>query len=452
MCGFSTRGFSENNSHIQPDKPKVCVLGLPPVTRRRKSPRAVSRLVSRVVGCDSVRTELRILPTSQAVTDAHSASLSFHVNRKGLTRVTQSARVVVILAVSLLAGTAPAARQQQSSPAAAPAQQPSTDTSRGLAIQYADGRTLTRPLRQTGGMWTPGFPRIAGAETARNGVPLTTLDVKHVVDGADVIVSVSLFYGGPWKNAVAVATVRVSADKPVEVGELRAYGVEPIILSIVRIPQSVAFAPDAVSASAQLDVRVEPVGSNVSAYRLLVKNRSPFAVMWMQIKGYRGEREAISGRPRGKRNAPLILPNAGYSHEITLGGSGAASGEPSQVWHALDRIEITTVLWQDGLVEGDPDIAAQQARFDIGKAAHIRQLVEVLRGARRLSIPNLRTKVAGTMSYDVETRQARDMLLAELDTLQEAQRSSDGQALDAWLTKTIAEYERWVARIVLPRP
>ena len=364
--------------------------------------------------------------------------------------MTQSARVVVILAVSLLAGTAPAARQQ-ASPAATRAQQPSTDTSRGLTIQYADGRTLTRPLRPTGGMWTPGFPRIAGAETARNGVPLTTLDVKHVVDGADVIVSVSLFYGGPGKNGVAVATVRVSADKPVEVGELRAYGVEPITLSLVRIPESVAFAPDAVSASAQLDVRVEPVGPNVSAYRLLVKNRSPFAVMWMQFKGYRGEREAISGRPRGRRNTPLILPNAQYAHEITLGGGGAASGEPSQVWHALDRIEITTVLWQDGLVEGDPGTAAQQARFDMGKAAHLRQLLEVLRSARRLSIPNLRTKVAGTMNYDVETRQARDMLLAELDTLQET-RQSTGEALDAWLTKTIAEYERWVARIVLPRP
>ena len=365
--------------------------------------------------------------------------------------MTQSARVAVVLALSLIGGVAGAAQQQLPSQAAPQTAQPSTDTSRGLAIQYADGRTVTRPLRQTGGMWTPGFPRMAGADTARDGVPLTTLDLRHVVEGADVVVRVSLFYGGPGKNGVTVATVRVSPDKPVEVSELRAYGVEPITLSLVRIPETVAFAPDAVSASQQLDVRVEPVGPNVSAYRLLVRNRSPFAVMWMHVKAYRGERVAITGRPRGKRNMPLILPNSELSYEITQGSGGAASGESPQAWQALDRIEITSVLWQDGLVEGDPEPAAQQARFDTNKAAHLRRLLDVLRGARAPSTPNLRTQLARVMNFDMETRQARDLLLADVDALQETQRSRQGESFDTWLTRAIAEYEQWLARIVLPK-
>ena len=77
------------------------------------------------------------------------------------------------------------------------------------------------PLHRTGGMWTPTFPTIAGAQTARGGVPLTTLDVKHVMSGADVVVTVSLFYGGPGKNGVEVATVRVTPAEPVRVAELR---------------------------------------------------------------------------------------------------------------------------------------------------------------------------------------------------------------------------------------
>ena len=54
-------------------------------------------------------------------------------------------------------------------------QPPKTDTTRGLSIQYADGRVSTGPVRRTGGMWTATFPRIDGAETSRNGLPLTTL-------------------------------------------------------------------------------------------------------------------------------------------------------------------------------------------------------------------------------------------------------------------------------------
>src|SRR5262249_143244 len=66
---------------------------------------------------------------------------------------------------------------------------PKTDTSRGLNVQYADGQISTSPLRRSGGMWTSTFPRIPGAVTARNGVALTTLDIKHAIDGRDVVVT-----------------------------------------------------------------------------------------------------------------------------------------------------------------------------------------------------------------------------------------------------------------------
>ena len=75
---------------------------------------------------------------------------------------------------------------------AAQAQTATTDTSRGLSIRYADGRTSTRPLKPKGGMMTAVFPRIDGVETAREGLSLNGLDVSHAVDGDEVLVSVSL--------------------------------------------------------------------------------------------------------------------------------------------------------------------------------------------------------------------------------------------------------------------
>lgn len=277
---------------------------------------------------------------------------------------------------------------------------------------------------------------------------MTTLDVKHVVEGLDVVVTVSLFYGGPGKNGVKVATVRVSPDHPVQVNELRAYGVEPITLSLVPIPAAVAYAPEVVSVSGHLTVRAEAVGPNVSAYRVVVTNRSSLALMWLQFKAYRSDRLASTVRPRGKRNLPLVLPNAEYSFEITTSTGGLGSADGSETWQPLDRIEVTSLMWQDGLVEGDPASAADQRRVDVNRAAQIGALLALLRGAREHSIASLRARIAQGMTSDLETRRGRDAVLEDLDAFERTQRSRDGQEFGTWLTRTIAEYEQWLARVV----
>jgi hypothetical protein len=341
--------------------------------------------------------------------------------------------------VAVTAGLPSSARAQP--------QPPKTDTSRGLSIQYADGRVSTGPVRRTGGMWTPAFPRIAGADTSREGVPLTTLDVKHVVDGSDVVVTVSLFYGGPGQHGVKVATVRLSGDAPVQVNELRAHGVEPIVLSLVPIEATVAYAPEVVSVSAQLVVRGEAVGPNVSAYRILVTNRSAQPLMWLQFKAYRGNRLAILGRPRGKRNLPLVQPGAEYSFEVTTSTGGLESADHSETWQPLDRIEVTSLMWQDGVVEGDAASAAEQLRLDVNRSVQLQTLLGILRGARGQSIASLRDHIARGMTSDLETRRARDFMLEQLDAFVARQLSPDAPDFGAWLTRAIAEYEQWLARI-----
>ena len=228
-------------------------------------------------------------------------------------------------------------------------QPPKTDPTRGLSIQYADGRVSTGPVRRTGGMWTDTFPRVPGADTARNGLPLTTLDVKHIADGSNVVVTVTLYYGGPGQNGVTVKTVRLSQDEPVRVDELRSYGVEPITLSLVTLTPSTSYAPDVVSVSGQLAARAEAIGANVSAYRVFVINRSSQPLMWLQFKAYRANRLAILGRPKGKRNLPLIQPNAEYSFEVTNNTAGLEAADGSETWQPLDRIELTSMMWQDGV-------------------------------------------------------------------------------------------------------
>jgi hypothetical protein len=354
--------------------------------------------------------------------------------------IVRRAAATFAASVALIVGI-PLSTRAQSQPA-------KTDTSRGLRIQYADGRSSTSPLRRSGGMWTATFPTIAGADTSRGGVSLSTLDVKHAIDGRDVVVTVSLSYGGPGQHLVQVAAIRLSSDEPVEVNQLRAYGVEPISLSLVAIPIAAAYAPEVISVSPQLMARAEAVGPNVSAYRIVVTNRSVVPLMWLQFKAFRGDRLAILGRPRGKRNLPLVQPNAEYSFEVTTSTGGLEAADGSETWRPVDRIELTSLMWQDGMVEGDPASAAEQRRVDANRASQLEGLLALLRGARRTSIASLRAEIAVGMTSDLETRRARDSILEALDGFARAGQSFTAPEAAAWLTRSIAEYEEWLARIV----
>lgn len=330
------------------------------------------------------------------------------------------------------------------------AQTVTTDTSRGLSIRYADGRISTRPLKPKAGMMTAVFPRIDGAETARDGMLLNGLDVSHVVEGDEVVVTVSLLYrGGPERQSVKVATVRLAAGHPVEVDELRRYGVEPLTLSIVSIPPTYAFTPLGLSASAYVDVRASPVGPNAAAYRVTITNRAPFPLMWFRFEAHRSEGGPISARPRGKRDFPLVMPNAEYTFELPAGSMGRSSGDDPGAWLPVDRIVVTSLMWQDGVVEGDKETARQQIAFDTQRAAHLRTLLGILRGSR--SIAALRDDIARTRPQDVELKEVWDGLIEQLDRFAVQRMSPDGLDFKTWLGRTVIDQEQWLARIVFPK-
>lgn len=297
---------------------------------------------------------------------------------------------------------------------------------------------------------TAVFPRIDGMETAREGMSLSGLDVSHVVEGDEVVVTVSLRYrSGPNKNTLKVATVRLAAGRPVEVNELRSYGVEPIVLSIVSIPSTFAFAPPGISVSAYVDVRATPVGPNAAAYRVTITNRAPFPLMWFRFEAYRVEGSPISGRPRGKRDFPLIMPNGEYTFELPIGSVGRSSGDDPGAWQPLDRIEVTSLMWQDGIVEGDKGTARQQYALDGQRSEYIRALLKILRGSRR-SVVALRDDISRTRPPDVEMEQVRNGLIEQLDRFAQTQLSSDGLDFETWRGRNVIEQEQWLARIVFP--
>jgi hypothetical protein len=185
----------------------------------------------------------------------------------------------------------------------------------------------------------------------------------------------------------------------------------------------------------------------------VVANQSAVPLMWLQFKAYRGQRLTLSGRPRGKRNAPLVLPGEEHAFDVTTSAGGRLdSPDGPDRWPALDRIEVTSLMWQDGIVEGERGPATEQHAADRRRAEHLGRMVQRLRAPGPRSIDTLRAQLEAVMAPDAETRQLRDATLATLDDLGASGATSDTPAFRAWLDRTSTEYEEWLARVSGAQP
>src|SRR5215471_5867965 len=216
-------------------------------------------------------------------------------------------------------------------PAQTPAQNPALDNGapRGLAVQYADGRRTVTPLSTSGRVsYTPAFPRIAGADTSRDGLPLFALQLEEALEPRGVAVTVALLYGKPNERRVPVATVHVTGPEPVRVDALETFGVRPVAFALVALPPAQLILPSATTPSASLDVSVETITDPVPAYYVTIVNHDARDVMMLHFTTYHGTRPGMSGRPRGSGRRPLIGPGQAYVLKVSGSTSPGRDGPP----------------------------------------------------------------------------------------------------------------------------
>ena len=345
---------------------------------------------------------------------------------------------------------------------------------RAVATQFADGRTTYHMLKPTGASsWTPVFPRVPGANTDRNGLPLSALDVAVVMEGPNASVSVSLIYGSPHQHRIAVATVTVTPDATVRADQLREYGVWPVVFSIVPLPSTLAEAPTVISSSPSLEARVEPVSGDGQTFMVVLVNQSSRAVRGFRVEGERQGRRAIRAYRRAPRHALLIQPGGTFTFEVPAsvvqGPAGTARVSP------VDRLSITSVSWDDGTVEGDKEPDAIEHVIAAGSARQLANVLAVLREPgdvlRPTGLSDLRARIAaltiettsaaagevhatlpdpGVMTVEriewslrTGMQQVKQLALTDLDAfVNEPARGSTA----LWVSETTAAYEEWLAR------
>jgi Ca-activated chloride channel homolog len=209
-------------------------------------------------------------------------------------------------------------------------------------------------------------------------------------------------------------------------------------------PASIAIS----CASKAIDLRVERVAPSVPVYRFAITNRSTRALVAFQYETSRGAARALTGRRKNDRNEPLAMAGGRYTFEIQPGS-------------AIDRASITSVLWDDGTIEGDGALAADERVLDIGKAVQIRRVLKLLHEfadrtgdpavsafrAKAVALP-LTGEVPYTDASRTGMQQVKDALMRDLDVFERAQASRTAVTFATWVADTTAGYEEWLARIV----
>jgi hypothetical protein len=354
----------------------------------------------------------------------------------------------VCVAISLAAGAGVSAPALAAGRAQAREEEP-----RALAVTFSDGQVHRRLIHGPGGSWTPKFPRRPNPPD-QQGLKLAALQFDHAPKGDSVSVSVSLRYGSPTQKIVPVATVTVGTV-PVVVNELEAFGVDPITLTVVPVAVVPPVLPAVSSASSKLNASIEPLSQVVPQFAVVLRNEADRAVMAVSVRFYADGKEMGKGRFKTNLDTPLIAPGATYRRTIVVSNSDAAPPGGEWVPRSFDRLEIAGVLWDDGLVEGDPALGPSEAALSAGRARQLDVAIETLKRALAAEPPldaaTLRASIermhvaGGSPGTEMQGMlQVKDTLLKELAALDSA---AGSQALQTWIAEAITRCSAWRRRI-----
>ena len=153
---------------------------------------------------------------------------------------------------------------------------------------------------------------------------------------------------------------------------------------------------------------------------------------------YEGGVRLASGRRKTERNEPLALSGAEYSFEYWTSRS---AGKPART---PDRLVVTSVMWDDGSVDGDHAGAAQERAMAGNRQRQLDRLLDALGDGAAPRVAALRSAFLGLDRSDYALEHARSAALVELEQLEH---DGDMTALRQWVTSKQAEMFAWLTRV-----
>lgn len=301
---------------------------------------------------------------------------------------------LIAVMMTIIIGQAVAAAQQKS---VVPA--PAT-----LAVELVDDNmaVLQAPVLETpegGFLETSRFRKLSDRKQTVGAAPVTSLRIRALMEGEAVRIKVYVVFDdsepvespGPKYGAreQPVGSYLAREGETVSVRELNGFGIEPLLLRVVRAQLRVEEQPLAVNAEIENALKsVEvvsftPLASSPRWYRLSLRNLTRKGIIALEIyeseQGRRGSgsQTAMQATP----GHPVIPPGAVYETKVSVSGSrdrmtpqGFAPDPQQQL-----TLVIGTLVFDDGTYEGEAEVAANIEARQLGRRLQIKRVLSLLK-------------------------------------------------------------------------
>lgn len=335
-----------------------------------------------------------------------------------------------------------------------------------LVETFADGSTTFEIVTaKPSWRWTPQFPRIQGFKPREGDPEVKDLKITRVLDGENIRAGVSLLVG-LQHDEKPVAEYLISPGVHVVVDALRAFGVEPITLSMTTVAPFTPYPPIVMSVSPQIEIAVVELRSApYPGYRITLRNLSSKAVSNVRFQAYRGDQKALSGLPRGENGRPLLTPGGSYDLDINLTSGGADPSTPPSTWkpRGLDTIEIESIRWEDGSYDGASPYPASEAAIerDGGVRPQLTRVIAAYRDTLKMPgnsvelIRALKQRIAALPENNPQQlagaqaamRGVKAAVLGDIIRFENGAHPWGLADVREWLKLTLERYEAWFSRL-----
>lgn len=341
---------------------------------------------------------------------------------------------------------------------------------------------VSRNPSSRSGTWFARFRKLPGWP-ADEELPVYAVDIRPMLVGDVVRVSVTLFLGKRHEEEKEIAVYTLRRDEKISVNELARFGVEPFEIVLRSVTPPMANIPRVISKARSIElVSIEPNLSTLASFKLALRNLSSKNASALFVRVMRGAETRISHMPHRKDGQPLIL--AGDVHQILERAEIVVAERPGGYEPSYPEgqtIEISTAVFEDGSFEGDVDDAAQFRAFVKGRKLQLTQVLDILQVAlndeskpsavlaslRRSgsslglkadvnSLRELATEFANSplkpkrdlkSAVEVAMNGVRRDLLDAIEQFMMKNPNPDFKDLRAWLVETKRLHETWLARL-----
>ena len=216
------------------------------------------------------------------------------------------------------------------------------------------------------------------------GAPVDTLALNFFRQGEAARVTVYVHRGGESaRESIRVAELFVGAGRAYAVTQLTAYGVEPLVLSVVRRAGVELKPPRVENRTTAVEVAEVKVHPEVPSFELVLRNVSEKELRALEIEEYRGWQRKGPPPMYDWKAASPVKPGGTLRVTLELGwnskaGAGGHAVEPP------DRVVIGAALFKDGSHEGNSLFAARAEAFREGRRVQLGRVLGLLRETAEL--------------------------------------------------------------------